>query len=686
MLEYIRNQHEPLQRALLFVLAGLLIVWMLPKEGKFKYEYQKGKPWMHEDLIAPFDFAINKPLDEVNAERKGIAESAAIYLSIDKGILSDKKTQLALALYDQMDLDTSKTRQLKRYKLHREIGNRMLNELFNTGILQTDPAIEKRGERQKLFLLSGNNSKEVAITDLYTVNSAYDFLQARLGDEDELEKDILINTLTELLEQNVTYDKQTTERILDEELNMVSVSRGMMAQGQAIIKRGDLVDDDGFLILESLRMESEKQLGSTESYLLLILGQVILVAVCLICLFLFLIKYRSDLAVNNSNVAFILLMILMLVLGVSVLRIFPALNVYVIPFCLLPVIIRNFYDSRMALFTYLIALIIIGYEVPNGYEFLFLQMIAGIIALFTLINLQSRGQLFRSMVIVLITYSACYFSMAIMQEGSILEVDLRMFVWFAGSVGLTLLAYPLIFVFEKMFGMVSDVTLLELGNTNHVLLRELANEAPGTFQHSLQVANLAESAVFEVGGNPLLVRTGALYHDIGKLYAPLFFIENQVSGVNPHDELAFEESARIITRHVIKGVERAKDLGLPEQIIDFIRTHHGTTTVQYFYRSYLNNFPEGGLDRKHFSYRGPKPFSKEMAVLMMADSVEAASRSLKEYSEENLEELISKIIASQVKEGQFDNADITFNDITTIKEIFKKKLMNAYHVRVEYPS
>jgi putative nucleotidyltransferase with HDIG domain len=324
--------------------------------------------------------------------------------------------------------------------------------------------------------------------------------------------------------------------------------------------------------------------------------------------------------------------------------------------------------------------------VPNGYEFLFLQLIAGIIVLFTLMNLQSRGQLLRSMIIVMGTYSVCYFSMAIMQEGSIQEVDASMFIWFAGSVGLTLFAYPLIYIFEKMFGMVSDMTMLELSNTNHSLLRELATEAPGTFQHSLQVANLAESAVFEIGGNALLVRTGALYHDIGKLHAPMFFIENQVTGVNPHDDLSFEESAKIIIGHVRKGVGRAKEVGLPEQIIDFIRTHHGTTTVQYFYRSYLRDFPEGELDKEHFSYPGPKPFTKEMAVLMMADSVEAASRSLQEYTEENIENLISSIIDNQIKEGQFNNADITFKDISVIKGIFKKKLMNAYHVRVEYPS
>jgi putative nucleotidyltransferase with HDIG domain len=290
------------------------------------------------------------------------------------------------------------------------------------------------------------------------------------------------------------------------------------------------------------------------------------------------------------------------------------------------------------------------------------------------------------MLIVFVTYCASYFSIAVMQEGEIQNIDVTMFIWFAGSVGLTLLAYPIIYLFEKIFGFISDVTLLELNNTNHKLLRQMATEAPGTFQHSLQVASLAETAIYEIGGNALLVRTGALYHDIGKLSAPMYYIENQVTGVNPHDDLSFEESANIIINHVLKGIELAKKNKLPEQLIDFIRTHHGTSTVQYFYRSYLSNFPEGELDKNHFSYPGPKPFTKEMAVLMMADSVEAASRSLQEYTTESVSKLVDSIIDYQLKEGQFDSADITLRDISDVRAIFKKKLLNIYHVRMEYPT
>jgi hypothetical protein len=453
-----------------------------------------------------------------------------------------------------------------------------------------------------------------------------------------------------------------------------------------VISRGDMVDKENFLVLESLRKEYQDKLGSSGSYYLIMLGQLIMVSIVLLMFYIFLIKYRSDLAQNNWQVTFLLMLILGMVLSSSIVQRIDNINLYLVPFCLLPVIVRSFFDSRIALFTHIVALIIVGFDAPNGFEFMFLELIAGIIAIFSLLSLQNRSQLFVSMLIVFVTYSASYFSIAVMQEGDIMNIDLTMFIWFAGSVGLTLLAYPLIYLFEKSFGFLSEVTLLELSNTNHKLLRQMASEAPGTFQHSLQVASLAETAIYEIGGNALLVRTGALYHDIGKLNAPMYYIENQVTGVSPHDDLSFEESASIIINHVLKGIELAKKNNLPEQLIDFIRTHHGTSTVQYFYRSYLSNFPEGELDKNHFSYPGPKPFTKEMAVLMMADSVEAASRSLPEYTTESVGKLVDKIIDYQFNEGQFDSANITLKDIKEIRAIFKKKLLNIYHVRMEYPN
>lgn len=682
----VRNNHERIQRVLLFVVTGIIIVLLLPKEGKFKYEYQKGRPWGHEDLVAPFDFAIEKPDAELEAEMQQVKSQFRIYLKHDEGAFERVSDIFQNKLFTALETDSSKTVSLNRFNRNLAVGKSVLSEIYSIGIIRSSEELTNLRKGQVVYLKEGNTATQVDLKSFYSVNSAYQFIQQYLDQQTRIEKDELLSTLSESLVQNIIYDASTTERLLQEDLNSISETRGMVPQGLMVIGRGDMVDTEKFQVLESLRKEYQSRLGSSENSYLILIGQLIMVSIVLLMFWLFLEKYRSDLMQNNWQVTFLLILILGMVAFASVVQRIPGIHLYLVPFCLLPVIVRSFFDSRIALFAHIVTLIIVGFEAANGFEFMFLELIAGIIAIFSLLSLQNRSQLFVSMVIVFVTYSASYFSIAIMQEGDIKNIDISMFLWFAGSVGLTLLAYPLIYLFEKIFGFISEVTLLELNNTNHRLLRKMATEAPGTFQHSLQVASLAETAVYEIGGNALLVRTGALYHDIGKLYAPMYFIENQVTGVNPHDDLSFEESADIIINHVIKGIELAKENNLPEQLIDFIRTHHGTSTVQYFYRSYLQNFPDGDLNEEHFSYPGPKPFTKEMAVLMMADSVEAASRSLSEYTTESVGKLVDNIIDHQFNEGQFDSANITLRDISEVRSIFKKKLLNIYHVRVEYPS
>lgn len=682
----VRNNHERIQRVLLFVVTGIIIVLLLPKEGKFKYEYQKGRPWGHEDLVAPFDFAIEKPDAELEAEMQQVKSQFRIYLKHDEGAFERVSDIFQNKLFTALETDSSKTVSLNRFNRNLAVGKSVLSEIYSIGIIRSSEELTNLRKGQVVYLKEGNTATQVDLKSFYSVKSAYQFIQQYLDQQTRIEKDELLSTLSESLVQNIIYDASTTERLLQEDLNSISETRGMVPQGLMVIGRGDMVDTEKFQVLESLRKEYQSRLGSSENSYLILIGQLIMVSIVLLMFWLFLEKYRSDLMQNNWQVTFLLILILGMVAIASVVQRIPGIHLYLVPFCLLPVIVRSFFDSRIALFAHIVTLIIVGFEAANGFEFMFLELIAGIIAIFSLLSLQNRSQLFVSMVIVFVTYSASYFSIAIMQEGDIKNIDISMFLWFAGSVGLTLLAYPLIYLFEKIFGFISEVTLLELNNTNHRLLRKMATEAPGTFQHSLQVASLAETAVYEIGGNALLVRTGALYHDIGKLYAPMYFIENQVTGVNPHDDLSFEESADIIINHVIKGIELAKENNLPEQLIDFIRTHHGTSTVQYFYRSYLQNFPDGDLNEEHFSYPGPKPFTKEMAVLMMADSVEAASRSLSEYTTESVGKLVDNIIDHQFNEGQFDSANITLRDISEVRSIFKKKLLNIYHVRVEYPS
>ena len=388
-----------------------------------------------------------------------------------------------------------------------------------------------------------------------------------------------------------------------------------------------------------------------------------------------------------KNIVFMLFVITGFVVLTTLGLKYELFNVYIVPICLAPIIIRSFFDTRTAFFIHLVIVLLLGFIVPNGFHFIFLQLVAGMMGIYGFANFRNRSQLFLTTFIIALSYSVCYIALNIIIEGDFSEIDWLTVGYLGVSALLTLLAYPLIYAFEKIFGFISDVTLLELADTNNKLLKDLSRKAPGTFQHSLQVANLAEAATSIIGGNALLIRTAALYHDIGKMEAPMYFIENQSTGLNPHDELSYEESAQIIIGHVLKGVEVAKKNGIPDKIVDFIRTHHGTTRTGYFFKMYINENPEESEEdaAEMFTYPGPIPFSKESAILMMADSVEAASRSLKEPNAENIEKLVNGIITSQTSDGQFENADITLRDIRLIKKMFKKMLMNIHHVRIEYP-
>jgi hypothetical protein len=415
------------------------------------------------------------------------------------------------------------------------------------------------------------------------------------------------------------------------------------------------------------------------------MGQALLVALCVLMVVIFLFLFRKDIYHNPQKFGFILLVIFLFSALAAISFRLKLNSIYFLPFCILPILIRIFFDTRIALFTHLSSILIVGLIVPDPFEFVFIQWIGGVFAIFSLLNLRNRSQLFFSTLIIFLAYLATFLGISVVREGAVEGIQWGNVQWFAISAVLVLFAYPLIFVFEKIFGLISDVSLLELSDINSHLLRELALKAPGTFQHSLQVANLAEEAILKVGGSTLLVRAGALYHDIGKMEMPLYFVENQLSGVNPHDELGYEESAAIIIGHVSKGIEMAKKNNLPDQLIDFIRTHHGTGRAEYFYQSFLKNFPQEDIDEQVFRYPGPLPFSKETAVLMMADAVEASSRSLQRYDLETLDKLVDRIIDHQLKNGQYANAEITFKDVSLIRKTFKRKLQNIYHLRIEYP-
>jgi putative nucleotidyltransferase with HDIG domain len=710
LLHYIRINIRTILTVFAFVLTSVLVVYFLPREGKFMYEYQKGGFWKHEDLTAPFSFPVYKSQIEINHERDSVLLGFRPIFNYDKPLSEQSIQELGedfSAHWVDYSISNLKApsrdvyRNDKRYIVNRQLENEyrlylisLVRDIYRKGIVDLAP-LEVNGKIScsEITVVRGNVADNVQLSEFYTPKSAYEYVIERLHNSipkknnlpvrkyDRFFEDFEINNYLSI---NVTYDELKSRNVRNNLISGISLTRGVIQEGQGIISRGEFISHNKFMILESLRKEYERNLGFMERQLVIV-GKFILVLTSMMVLFLFLRTFRKEVLDSNVRISFILLvMVLMIVIAGTTLR-FNLISVYLLPFAILPIILKTFFDSRLALFVHIITILLIGFFVPNGFEFVFLNVVAGMVAIISLTDVYRRSKLVVTSASVILAYSVIYLGIALVQEGNLSQIDYKYFSWFGVNGLLILISYPLIYMFEKTFGFISDATLMELSDTNQPLLRRLAELAPGTFQHSLQVANLAEDAVFHIGGNPLLVRTGALYHDIGKMDEPLYYIENQTNTINPHDNIEFEQSAGIIIDHVRKGVELARKNKLPEALVDFIRTHHGTTTVQYFYRSFLSKYPEADVDVNKFSYPGPKPFSKETAIVMMADSVEAASRSLKTISESTLNKLVDTIITSQMTDEQYNDAQITFKDITTIREVFKKRLQNIYHVRISYP-
>lgn len=699
LINTIRNSHDLIFKAFIALLSLVAIVFIFPTEVKFKYEFQKGKPWLHDNLIAPFDFAIYKSPDELKQDKEEAALAVRPLFVRDTTVQDEQLKnfeQRFSSAWSQLDLSqeapslweslTGKKPSLDSLRnIHRLRAKELLKEIFATGIVEQTDLLAKRTEAEDITVRQGNVSENVELKEVFTLQAAHNYAEEALKNEKAIKKDWLVPLIDGVLQPNLRFDQDLTQKLIDEKVNQVSETRGAVLQDEKIIDRGQVVTDELYQKLISLKRQYESELGGNQNYYLVLLGQVLLVGITLLVLILFLAIFRRDVINVSNRVTFIFLVFTLTVFMSALSLRFEAINIFVLPFCILPILIRAFFDERLATFTYTLAVILIGFFAPNGFEFVFIQFVTGTLVVLYLVSIRKRSQLLQASGLIFLTYSITYLGFSVIQEGNLQNIQWINLAWFAGSAVLVMLVYPLIFIFEKVFGFLSDITLMELSDTNNPLLRDLASKAPGTFQHSIQVANLAEAACLEVEGDAALVRTGALYHDIGKMKNSQLFIENQVSGINPHDDLSYEESAKLIIDHVISGIELAKKYNLPDIIIDFIRTHHGTTMTRYFYQSLKNENPDKEIDKALFTYPGPIPYSKETAILMMADSVEAASRSLKKYSEESINGLVENIINYQASEGQFENADITFKEITTIKKLFKRMLQNIYHVRVEYP-
>jgi putative nucleotidyltransferase with HDIG domain len=674
--KWYRN-HALLYKVLLFFSTTFLIVYLFPKSGKFRYDFDKGKPWQSESLLAPFDFAIKKSSEEIEQEQIEVSESSAVYFDIDKSVQSN-----VIDLYSE-NFKSSFADSIVANNINLfNAGESAINAIYEFGVL--DENYEYSASTTIILLDDQTQYGETQFSNLTKLDGF------RLVIENELNINGLskfeaafVSVFFDIIKPNLKLNLSLTQNALDEKLESISSVRGSIEKGTLIISKGEIVEGNKYDVLKSLETEYESQVWNESNYNLIIFAYSLLVSLALLMLLLFLRKYRMEVFLDNTKVTFIFFNILLMILLTTLVINYNSIYVYVVPLCILPLVLKAFFDARLGLFAHVLTVLLLGFIVPNSYEYMFLQIIAGIVTILTVSELYKRANLFISVGQITLIYIIAYFAFFVIQEGDISNLDPSTFGLFVLCGLATLFVQPLIYIYEKVFGLVSDVSLLELSDTNTKLLKELSNKAPGTFHHSLNVANLAEASANEVGANAMLIRVGALYHDVGKMKNPTYFTENQATGINPHDELSPRESAKIIIDHVLDGIEIAKKNNLPDRVIDFIRTHHGTSLVYYFYRKEKDLIEDTNQD--DFRYPGTQPYSKETAILMMCDSVEAASKSLKEPTSTKIDKLVETIIDKQMEDGQFLNANITFKEIQSIKKVLKTKLVNIFHLRIEYP-
>jgi len=675
--QFILKNQSFIYKGLLLIGSSFLIVYLFPKGGTFKYEFQKGKPWQHPTLYAPFDYSIIKSESELETEKKAIIGAQNKYYRADLSVINEVQKSYSVQFKNFFKIPVSN----KDYNLLFDFGKNLIDEIYEYGILPI--SLEHSGNKS-IFLIKGNNESNSNIDDFIKLKNLKNKLNEYfVSSPFEEYFNIYYELLFEVIQPNISLDQKFTKNAVNQAIKKVSIFRGLVQENMKIISKGEVVEGEKYLSLLSLKNEYSSRLWNQYSYYWIIFGYSILVLLTFFSLMLFINNYRPEIFDNNLEMTFIFLNMVIIIALTTVIVNFDVNLLYAVPICILPLILKTFFDPRLGLFTHVITILNLGFIVPNSFEFVFLQTMAGIVTILSITQLQNRANLFITVGRIVMIYLLGYISFTIIHEGGISNVNFVIIGLFLLNGLLTLFAQPLIYLYERIFKLVSDVSLLELSDTNSKLLKDLSNKAPGSFNHSLQVANLAETAAAEIGANTLLVRVGALYHDIGKMNTPAYFSENQTGGVSPHEELTPDQSAKIIINHVREGIEMAKQYKLPDRIIDFIRTHHGNSWVYYFYKKAQET--EQTINEKDFQYPGPKPFSKETAILMMSDSVEAASKSLREPTVDKIEQFVNTIIDKQIDEKQFNDCNITLSEIETVKKVLSKKLINVYHLRVEYP-
>jgi putative nucleotidyltransferase with HDIG domain len=649
-----------------FFIASVGILFFMPGNRKFKYEFNQGELWLHEELNAPSDFPVYKSEVELQEERARVQKQSLNYFVLDSLVVVK---QLAL-LKEKINLDGDST--------DFSLLQNLFVSIYNRGII--DASEFSKLKDKSIAIIRGNIYEEIPVSELFTQNSAYDYIQNPL-----LKYALADNlNLSQFIVPTLTFDETLTSKIKYKNLDAILPTEGMISEGVRIVSYGEQITPEVFKILSSLKREYEKNIVGGNKFLTL-LGRFLIVFGCMGCIFALLLTFRRTMLGENKCLAFIVILLtFFIILALQILKMHPNL-IYIIPFTIVPIYISSFFYSRPAIYMYFFMILLIGSFVPASFEFVFINSTAGVTAVIGFKRSYERRELFFTGLLILLVYVVGYISLKVLHEGS-----LSGFTWYVPLLLLinsllVIILYQFTFLFERLFGFVSISRLVELANTNRKLLRDLTEMAPGTAQHVLQVANIAEAVINDIGGDPLLVRAGAMYHDIGKIKNPAFFVENQPARNNPHDKILPEESARIIIEHVTYGVELAHKHHLPNAIIDFIKTHHGKSLVYFFYMKYMNEHPDDKDAVRIFTYPGPNPSTKEMVVVMMADSCEAASRSLLHPDETGLNDLVDKIIDRQHSDGLYSDSNITLKEINAAKNIIKNKLKNIYHSRIEYP-
>ena len=664
-------------RFIIFLVTVAVIVYFMPKERNFSYQYEINKPWKYGLLQASFDFPIYKGEHQVQEEQDSVLAYYAPYYQINTEIGESMIRKFKKDYTDSLVY----TIPYPHYRVHLE---RMLKKIYDKGVLSPNDFVQlSQNKIQKLQIVDQNISKERILGEVLSIKQAYKLLVS--SDTAQFNKLLLQRcNLDNYIMPNLIYDSEKSESAKQDLLSSISWATGYVMRGQKIIDRGEIVDLNTFNILNSLGKEWDKRADTDTGKQLTLFGQILFASILVAMFMIYLKLFREDYYHTRGKLYLLFGIIIVFPVLTFIMVENAFLSVYIIPFAMIPMITRVFLDSRTGFMAHVVSILICSIPLRTPHEFILLQLVAGMVGIYTLRELSQRSQLFRSSLLITAVYAGLYLALDLIHVNTIAQLSTQAYINFIINGVLLLFTYPLLFILEKTFGFTSNVTLVELSNINNKLMREMSEVAPGTFQHSLQLANLTAAAANRIGADSQLVRTGAMYHDIGKMLNPAFFTENQ-SGVNPHDQLDYKQSAQIVISHITDGMKLADKHNLPKVITDFICTHHGAGLTKYFYISYKNEHPDEEVDTSAFQYPGPNPFTKEQAILMMADSVEAASRSLPEYTEESISNLVEKIIDSQVNDGYFKECPITFKDISLVKAVFKEKLKTMYHTRISYP-